>query len=95
MMIPIINMYNGLEKELDLERKGVRRTRRWIGDDSRVIDDGWYQGNQTLISLRKSDPGKVSQAQKTMHGHDANRSILVRLFYLLRNRRQPAMNISE
>lgn len=94
-MIPIINLYNGLEKELDLERKGVRRTRRWIGDDSRVTDDGWYQGNQTLISVRKSDPGKVSQAQKTMHGHDANRSILGRLFYLLRNRRPSGMNAGD
>jgi hypothetical protein len=36
----MINMYNVLEKELELESQGIRRTRRWIGDDSRVIDGG-------------------------------------------------------
>ena len=31
-MIPIVNLNMMIEKELDLEKQGLRRTKRWIGD---------------------------------------------------------------
>ena len=94
-MIQMINMYTVLEKELELESQGIRRTRRWIGDDSRVIDGGWYQGKQSLISEHTLDLGEVNRASKFLPGLKTNRSMMGRLLYLLRNRRQPVMDVSE
>jgi hypothetical protein len=42
-MIPMVNLINIVEKELELERQGHRRTSRWIGAASRVTDARWFQ----------------------------------------------------
>jgi len=41
-MNSMVNMITVLEKELDLENQGMRRTRRYIGDAA-VGDPRWYQ----------------------------------------------------
>jgi hypothetical protein len=37
----MVNLNVAVERELELERSGQRRTRRWIGDTPRDADPGW------------------------------------------------------
>ena len=49
-MIPMINLNNHVERELFLEKKGFRRTRRWIGDHPQAEENGWYQSKLSAVS---------------------------------------------
>jgi hypothetical protein len=91
-MNPIVNMILVLEKELELERQGLRRTRRWIGDVSQVTDARWYQGEVSRVSETKPYLGEVGRVAETKPRREAPRSILARLLHLPRTRRQPARN---
>jgi hypothetical protein len=91
-MNPTVNMILTLEKELELERKGLRRTRRWIGDACQVTDARWYQGELGPVSKTNHFLGKVSPAGETKSRREPRRSILARLWPLPRTRRQPAFN---
>ena len=88
----IVNMNLVVEKELELERKGLRRTRRWIGDASQVADARWYRGEASRISKTRHYLGKVSRVAETKARREAHRSTLVRLLHLPRTRRQAARN---
>ena len=89
-MIPTANMILTLEKELELERNGLRRTRRWIGDASQVTDERWYRGTARQLSVTGGGPGEVSRTVETNPCPEARRSILARLFTLRPGRTQPA-----
>ena len=91
-MNPNVNMILVLEKELELERQGFRRTRRWIGDVSQVPDAGWYRGKVSQISETNHYLGEVSRVAETKPRREAHRSILARLLHLPRTRRQAASN---
>lgn len=53
-MNTMINMNLNIEKELELEHQGFRRTRRFIGDGSQATDARWYQ--PSAIRLGAPDP---------------------------------------
>jgi hypothetical protein len=92
-MIPIINLYNLLERELEFERQGLRRTRRWIGDDNRVTDDKWFQQGTGPISRHTRLSFVENQPPKTGDHAEKHTSIFSRLLHLPRIRRnQPAVN---
>lgn len=90
-MNQIVNMNLVLEKELELERQGYRRTRRWIGD-VKGTDARWYQRGVSRIVETKRYPGEVSRTNETKPRREARHSILDRLLHLLPTRRQPACN---
>jgi hypothetical protein len=92
MMNPIVNMNIVLEKELELEREGLRRTRRWIGDARQVTDARWYRGGESPVPETKHYLGEVNRIAETKPRREARRSILARLLHLPRTRRQPACN---
>jgi len=81
-MSQIVNMNLVLEKELELERQGYRRTRRWIGD-VKVTDARWYQRDVSRVAETKRYPGEVSRAAETKPRREAHHSILARLLHLL------------
>ena len=87
-----VNMIVVLEKELELERQGFRRTRRWIGDASQIADARWYRGATSQVSKTTHYLGKVSPVADTKPRRKAQRSILARLLALPRTRRQAACN---
>jgi hypothetical protein len=82
MLNPIVNMIVVLEKELELEKQGLRRTRRWIGDASRVTDAGWYRRKVSPVAESRNSLDEGSKVAEVKHRRDTNRSILTR--------RQPA-----
>ena len=87
-----VNMILVLEKELELERQGFRRTRRWIGDASQVADARWYRGETSQVSKTNHHLGKVSSVAETKSRRKAQRSVLARLLHLPRTGRQTAYN---
>jgi hypothetical protein len=89
-MNPIVNLNIVLEKELELERQGMRRTRRWIGDASQVTDARWYQTKLSRFSGIKHNLEEVSRVAETKPRREAPSSILNRLFNLPSTSRQPA-----
>ena len=89
-MNPTVNMIVTLEKELELERQGLRRTRRWIGDASPVTDERWYRGRAGQAAMTGNGLGEVSRAADANPCPDERRSILARLLDLRPNRPQPA-----
>ena len=74
----LINLAIILEKELELERQGYPRTRRYIGDVSQVADDRCYQ--------RKIVPAAETGHKLGKGSREARPSILTRLFRLPRSR---------
>lgn len=88
-MNPMVNLNMNLEKELEMERQGLRRTRRYIGDDRRVADAGWYQSKAAAASERRPNPGIGFRDVETKPRQEQSGSFLGRVFHLLRPRRQP------
>ena len=89
-MMQIVNLNNNIEKELELERQGMRRTRRWIGDANQAADARWYQARAYRISSSKRNLDEVSRVAKKQPHREAQGSILDRLSGLMNTRRQPA-----
>jgi hypothetical protein len=89
-MNPIVNLTIVLEKELELERQGLPRTRRWIGDVSRVADSRWYQAKTTQVSGTGHSLEEVSRMKVAQPERESHSSILTRLLNLRSARRQPA-----
>ncbi len=81
-----------LEKELELERQGYRRTRRYIGDVNEVTDHRWYQQEISQIAETRHHIADKNQTLQTTPHQKTNGSILNRLFRPSRTRRQPASN---
>jgi len=87
-MITIVNLNNVVEKELELERQGFRRTRRWIGDASQVTDAKWYQAKVSKVSGATHNLDEVSQVAEIKPRRKVNSSFLARLSNLF-STRQP------
>jgi hypothetical protein len=93
-MIPIINLNNVVEKELELEHQSLRRARRWISDANQNVYESWYPTNANRIS-EYNNLEKVSWASqiKSRWG-EAYGSILARLANVLNTRREPVSSKS-
>ena len=88
-MIPIVNLNNNVEKELEMERQGMNRTRRWIGDATQVTDSRWYQARAYQLTESKHNFDKVSQMAENLPLREAFNSILTRFSNLQSSRRYP------
>lgn len=88
-MIPIVNLNNNIDRELELENQGMRRTRRWIGDATQAADERWYQARAFRISSSKPKLEQVSQMTKDHTYYQSQRSVLNLLSTLFNIRRQP------
>ena len=88
----MVNLNVAVERELELERSGQRRTRRWMGDTPRDADPGW---NKVKVS---QVPGPVyrqngsSQIKKSRTRNESQNSFLNRLFQIPNLRRQAIKN---
>ena len=89
-LIVILNIV--MEKELELERQGISRTRRWIGDASQSANPGWYQTRVSQVSRTNHNLDGIIQAPETKPRQDVHRSILTRFFNSLYTNRQPAQS---
>ena len=89
-MISIINLNNIVEKELELEHEGFRRTRRWIGDASHVGDEKLYQTKLNQFAVYKDNLNKIKSASEVTPSRQTRTSFLERLSTLFSTPRQPA-----
>ena len=89
-MISIINLNNIVEKELELESQGFRRTRRWIGDASRVGDEKLYQTKLNQVAIYKDNLNKIKNKPESTPSRQVRNSFLERLSNLISTPRQPA-----
>ena len=89
-MISIINLNNIVEKELELERQGFRRTRRWIGDASQVGDERMYQINLDQVAIYKDNLDKIKSRSESTPSRQSRTSFLGRLSNLFAAPRQAA-----
>ena len=89
-MNPIVNMNIVLEKELELEQQGLRRTRRFIGDASQVVDARWYQAKASQFSGPGRRMEMISPVAENNSLQESFRSILSRFYSPPLNRRQTA-----
>lgn len=89
-MNQIINLNMVIEKELELERQGNRRTRRWIGDASKVADSRWYQARVNRVSNDRYNLDEIGKVEEIKPQQDARPSIITRFLNLPYTRRQPA-----
>jgi len=87
-MIPMVNLINIVEKELELERQGHRRTNHWIGAASRVTDARWFQRVIHQISAEQYQ-GEVSRVSVSTPC-EAQKSTLEQPQRVTRTRHQPA-----
>lgn len=76
------------EKELELERQGFRRTRRWIGDANQVADEGWYRP----IVRRIPESNEARRVGQKGSRWETLSSELARLLHVPRTRQQTACN---
>jgi hypothetical protein len=89
-MISIINLNNVVEKELELEHQGFRRTRRWIGDASQVGDERMYQTKLNQVAIYKDKLNKIKRASEIAPSQQLRTSVLERFSKLFSTPRQPA-----
>ena len=89
-MISIINLNNIVEKELELETQGFRRTRRWIGDASQVGDEKMYQTKLNQVAIYKDKLNKIKSTSEVTLYRQRHTSFLERLSNLISTPRQPA-----
>ena len=87
-MISIINLNNIVEKELELESQGFRRTRRYIGDASQVGDERIYQTNIDQVALYKDNLNKIKSRSESAPSLQPGTSFLGRLSNLFPTPRQ-------
>ena len=89
-MISIINLNNIVEKELELEGQGFRRTRRYIGDASQVGDEKLYQTKLNQVAIYKEKLNNIKSASEVTSSRQLRPSISERLSNLLSAPRQTA-----
>ena len=89
-MISIINLNNIVEKELELESQGFRRTRRWIGDASQVGDEKLYQTKLNQVAIYKDNLNKIKSRPESTSFRQSLPLFLERLSNLFSTPRQPA-----
>jgi hypothetical protein len=88
-MILTVNLNNNVEKELEVERQGMRRTRRWMGDTTQDTDIRWYQASAYRLTESKPNLDEFSQMAEDQPPREAFSSILTRFSNLLNSRHQP------
>ena len=87
-MISIINLNNIVEKELEMEGQGFRRTRRYIGDASQVGDERMYQAKLDQVAIYKNNLNKIKSSSESAPSQQSQTSFLGRLSNLIPAPRQ-------
>jgi hypothetical protein len=88
-MIQISDLINDIHKDVELERQGMRRTRRWMGDTTQDTDIRWYQARAYRLTESKPNLDEFSQMVEDQPPRDAFSSILTRFSNLPNSRHQP------
>ena len=93
-MNPILNLVNDIQKDVELERQGMLRIRRWIGDTSQVTDNRSYPAS--AYRFRKTEPNldENNQMAETQPHHRTLLPILTYFSNRLTTRRNPISNKS-
>lgn len=87
----IVNLNMNVEKELEQEKQGLRRTRRWIGDSVQAMENGWYKPKLNKVEILKeiNDGLMVDPCQETQS------SILTRLLNRVNPFKNPAITKNQ
>ena len=88
-MIPVVNLNNNIAKELEMERDGKRRTRRFIGDAAQASDRRWYQAPVTRQTQAAANPAEASQAAEGQPRRQPASAFMARFSSLFGSRRLP------
>ena len=88
-MIPVVNLNNNIAKELEMERGGTRRTRRWIGDAAQVSDNRWYQAKATRRQKPEVSQAEASQVAQGQTRRQPSSPFMARFSSLFGSRRLP------
>lgn len=90
-MNAMVTMIVNLEKEIEMERQGQRRTRRYIGDASMVSDPRWYQNEASRMVEHEPGVDETGSAA-SLPRREEKPSLMERIFHQPRPRREPACN---
>ena len=88
-MIPMVNLNNVVDKELELEHQSLRRTRRWLANANQNVYESWYPTKANQVSGFGNNLDKVSRGAANKPRGRVRNSILTHLSNLLNTRRQP------
>jgi hypothetical protein len=88
-MIQISDLINDIHKDVELERQGMRRTRRWTGITSPVTDNPSYQARAYRFLKTKPNLDEISQMAETQPRRATLNPILTYFRNLLTTRRNP------
>lgn len=83
----MVNLNVAVERELELEKSGQSRSRRWIGDTPRDADPGWQRANLSQVPGSVFRQNGSSQIEMSSHS-ESKTSFLNRLFQFPVMRRQ-------
>jgi hypothetical protein len=84
----MVNLNVAVEREIELERSGQSRSRRWIGDTPRDADPGWQKVRMSRVPSSVSRQNGSSQIELSSHRSERRISFLNRLFQIPIMRRQ-------
>jgi hypothetical protein len=84
-MLTIADLINDIQKDVELERQGMTRIRRWTGDTSQVTGNRKFQANAYQIQNTNSNLDEISHMAETQPRREAFNSILTRFSNLLTN----------
>ena len=86
-MLQIADLINDIHKDVELERQGITRMRRWTGDTSLFSGNRGYQARAHQIRNTNSNLGEINQMVETQPLREAFNSIITRFSNLLSSRR--------
>ena len=88
-MNTLVHLNMTIEKELELERQGMRRTRRLIGDASQVRDFRWYERKTSRLPANNQNRDDLNLLTETRSPQKEGTPLLSRIFNLASTRRKP------
>jgi len=90
MMIPMVNLNNMVDKQLEGEHPSIQRTRRWIAEANQNVFESWYATKANPISGSVNNLDRVSKVAGIEPRWKGQSSIFTRLSNFFNTRRQPA-----
>lgn len=84
----MVNLNVAVERELELERSGQRRTRRWMGDTPRDADPGWNKVKLSQVRGSVYRQNGSSKIESSSRRSEKQSSFVNRLFQFPIIRRQ-------
>jgi hypothetical protein len=82
-MLTIADLINDIHKDVELERQGMTRIRRWTGDTRQVTGNRKFQASAYKIQNTNSNLDEIGHMKEIQPRREAFNSILTRFSNLL------------